>query len=215
MYRSIINYLPAPYWRSGTSFGFQSGCSIVGASPHMIIYFSFIYLHLSSSFIKILIVQHDTHTHTHTHTHIVTELYGLQDLSSPTRDWTCAPVEWKRGVSTTGLPGKSPKQNFKSIWHLSCLPGSIRDYQIDSAIRIYNPKKKKISWDEIHLTLETTYRKTFLLKTKKERKKEKNPPYILGLPIPLLYCFQTEDHAAGNSVPTQQGLKTICAWSPE
>ena len=183
---------------------------------HMIMYFSFIYLHLSSSFIKILIVQQwytHTHTHTHTHTYIVTELYGLRDLSSPTWDWTRAPLEWKHGVSTTGLPGESPKQNFKRLWHLSCVPGSIRDYEIDSAIRIYFPKKKKISWDEIHLTLETTYRKTFLLKKKK---KKKNHPVVWAsnpFEWSLLYCFQTEDHAAGNSAPTQQALKTICAWS--
>lgn len=130
--------------------------------PHMIIYFSFIYLHPSSSFIKILIVQ-QWYTHTHTHIYTVTELYGLRDLSSPTWDWTRAPLGWKHGVSTTGLPGESPKQNFKRLWHLSCVPGSIRDYKIDSAIRIY------------------FQRKTFLLKKKK---KQKTSP-CLGLPIPL------------------------------
>ena len=33
--------------------------------------------------------------------------HGLQDLSSPTRDLTRAPLQWKPGVLATGLPGNS------------------------------------------------------------------------------------------------------------
>jgi hypothetical protein len=33
--------------------------------------------------------------------------HGLQDLSSPTRNWTRAPVQWKCRVLTTGPPGNS------------------------------------------------------------------------------------------------------------
>ena len=33
-------------------------------------------------------------------------LGGLRDLCSPIRDRTCAPLQWKRGVLTTGPPGK-------------------------------------------------------------------------------------------------------------
>ena len=36
-------------------------------------------------------------------------LRGLWDLSSPTRDRTRAPLQWKRGVLTTGPPGNSQK----------------------------------------------------------------------------------------------------------
>ena len=32
---------------------------------------------------------------------------SVQDLNSPTRDWTSAPLQWKLGILTTGLPGKS------------------------------------------------------------------------------------------------------------
>ena len=33
---------------------------------------------------------------------------GLQDISSPTRDWAPGPQQQKHGVLTTGLPGNSP-----------------------------------------------------------------------------------------------------------
>ena len=36
----------------------------------------------------------------------------MWDLSSPTRDGTHAPPQWKCGVLTNGLPGKSLKNNF-------------------------------------------------------------------------------------------------------
>ena len=34
--------------------------------------------------------------------------YGIWGLSSPTRDQTYAPLEWKCQVLTTGLPDMSP-----------------------------------------------------------------------------------------------------------
>ena len=34
-------------------------------------------------------------------------LNGMEDLSSLSRDRTCAPLQWKHGVLTIGLPGKS------------------------------------------------------------------------------------------------------------
>lgn len=38
------------------------------------------------------------------------------DLSSLTKDWTHAPLHWKRGISTTGPPGKSINVlNFNSV----------------------------------------------------------------------------------------------------
>lgn len=39
-------------------------------------------------------------------------LWGLWDPSSPTRDWTFAPLQWKHGVLTPGLPGKSLPSYF-------------------------------------------------------------------------------------------------------
>ena len=33
---------------------------------------------------------------------------GMQDLSSPTRDQTQGPLQWKHGVLTAGPPGKVP-----------------------------------------------------------------------------------------------------------
>ena len=35
--------------------------------------------------------------------------YSLQDLISPIRDWTCAPLQWKCILLTSGPPGKSLK----------------------------------------------------------------------------------------------------------
>ena len=35
-------------------------------------------------------------------------LHSLWDLSSPTRDQTCDPWQWKHQVLTTGPPGKYP-----------------------------------------------------------------------------------------------------------
>ena len=34
-------------------------------------------------------------------------LHGMWHLISPTRDWTCAPLQWKRAVLTTGPPENS------------------------------------------------------------------------------------------------------------
>ena len=38
---------------------------------------------------------------------ILATLHSMWNLSSLTRDQTCAPLHWKRGVLTTGTPGKS------------------------------------------------------------------------------------------------------------
>ena len=38
--------------------------------------------------------------------------HGLQDLISPTRDWTQAPQQWKHGVLTTGLPRNTLEEYF-------------------------------------------------------------------------------------------------------
>ena len=40
-------------------------------------------------------------------------LCSMQDLGSLTRDQTCAPVQWKRRVLTTGPPGKSLLSAFR------------------------------------------------------------------------------------------------------
>ena len=37
----------------------------------------------------------------------------MQDPGSPTRDKTCTPLQWKCGVPTTGLSGKSSRYIFK------------------------------------------------------------------------------------------------------
>ena len=37
---------------------------------------------------------------------------SMQDLYSPTRDWTHNPLHWERGILTTGLPGKSQQPCF-------------------------------------------------------------------------------------------------------
>ena len=39
--------------------------------------------------------------------------YGLQDLSSQTRDGNLRPLQWKCRVLTTGLPGNSPRVTFR------------------------------------------------------------------------------------------------------
>ena len=48
---------------------------------------------------------------------------GMWDLSSPTRDPTCAPLQWKLEVLTTEPPGKSQesfkKQNKNTKWILN------------------------------------------------------------------------------------------------
>ena len=46
--------------------------------------------------------------------------HSMGDLSSPTRDQTLCPLQWKRGVLTTGPPGKSLFQSFDFfIAHIS------------------------------------------------------------------------------------------------
>ena len=42
---------------------------------------------------------------------------SLRDLNSPTRGWTCTPLQWKHGVLITGLPGNSPYLLF-CTWFL-------------------------------------------------------------------------------------------------
>jgi len=42
---------------------------------------------------------------------------NLRDLNSPTRGWTCTPLQWKHGVLITGLPGNSPYLLF-CTWFL-------------------------------------------------------------------------------------------------
>ena len=37
---------------------------------------------------------------------------GLEDLSSPARDGTLNPLQWKHRVLMSGLPGKSPRILF-------------------------------------------------------------------------------------------------------
>ena len=45
---------------------------------------------------------------------VLAMLYGMWDLSSPTRDRTCAPLQWEHGVLIIGSPGKS--QDCILIW---------------------------------------------------------------------------------------------------
>ena len=49
--------------------------------------------------------QSSQHTHTHTHTHFLAALWGTWDLSSPSRNWTCAPCIGR--VLAIGPQGKS------------------------------------------------------------------------------------------------------------
>ena len=44
---------------------------------------------------------------------------GLQDLSSPTWDQTCGPLQWKHRALTTRLPGKS--HNLLTHMLVSCV----------------------------------------------------------------------------------------------
>ena len=53
----------------------------------------------------------------------LTAPWGMQDHSSPIRDWTCAPLYWKYGILTTGLPGKSQDgsafEPLEKMWGIS------------------------------------------------------------------------------------------------
>ena len=42
--------------------------------------------------------------------------WGMWDRNSPIRDWTCAPLYWKYGILTTGLPGKSEDGSAFEPW---------------------------------------------------------------------------------------------------
>ena len=81
-----------------------------------------------------------THTHTHTHTHIYIYLFavplGLQDLSSPARDW---PEPWKHQVLTAGLPENAHHIIF-FLWNLSF----IRLFEVDTIIFILGGEKKSV-----------------------------------------------------------------------
>ena len=46
--------------------------------------------------------------------------YGMWDLSSLTRDWTCTPLPWKPRGLTIGQPGKSQRQKTFWIFLQSC-----------------------------------------------------------------------------------------------
>ena len=46
-------------------------------------------------------------------------MLGMWDLSSPTRDRTHVPLQWKHGDLITGPPGKSP---LLSLWAVTISP---------------------------------------------------------------------------------------------
>lgn len=52
-----------------------------------------------------------------------------EDLSSSTRDYLC-PLQWKWGVLTTGLPGKSLNTNFKIGFNTQSRPTALVEFLI-------------------------------------------------------------------------------------
>ena len=68
-------------------------------------------------------------------------LHGMWDPSSLTRDWTCAPLQWKHGDLASRLPGKS--QEYTLLPSLAALLYSVCDNDSKSVnyqnLQIRNP----------------------------------------------------------------------------
>ena len=73
---------------------------------------------------------------------------SMQDLSSPTRDWTHAlPLHWQRSVLTTGPPGKS----------LTCILNIYKNVQDSPITVVKRPKPQVIHFSDLPSSLACAY----------------------------------------------------------